>query len=90
MVLRIQRVSDGHLVILRLSGRLRSEDLDQLKEQIEGNPNRVLLDLFEVKLVDRDVVLFLGDCEAKGVQHHQCPPYIREWIDRERATKGNL
>jgi anti-anti-sigma regulatory factor len=89
MVLRIQRVSDGQLVILRLSGRLRSEDLDQLKEQIEGNANRVLLDLVEVKLVDRDVVLFLGDCEAKGVQLSQCPPYIREWIDRERATQGN-
>ena len=89
MVLRIQKVSDGQLVILRLSGRLRSQDVDQLKEQIEGNANRVLLDLVEVKLVDRDVVLFLEDCEAKGVQLSQCPPYIREWIDRERATQGS-
>jgi hypothetical protein len=63
--------------------------VDQLKEQIEGNANRVLLDLVEVKLVDRDVVLFLGDCEAKGVQLSQCPPYIREWIDRERASKSD-
>ena len=89
MVLRIQKVSDGQLVIVRLSGRVRSEDVDQLKEQIEGNSNRVLLDLAEVKLVDRDVVLFLADCEAKGVQLGQCPPYIREWIDRERATQGS-
>jgi len=89
MVLRIQKVSDGQLVILRLSGRVRSDDVDQLKEQIEGNSNRVLLDLAEVKLVDRDVVLFLADCEAKGVQLSQCPPYIREWIDRERATQGS-
>ena len=89
MVLRIQKVSDGQLVIVRLSGRVRSEDVDQLKEQIEGNSNRVLLDLAEVKLVDRDVVLFLGECEARGLQLSQCPPYIREWIDRERAAQGN-
>jgi hypothetical protein len=90
MVLRIQRVSEGQLVILRLSGRLRSEDVGQLKEQIEGNPNRVSLDLVEVKLVDRDVVLFLGDCEANGVRLSQCPLYIREWIDRERASKDDF
>lgn len=89
MVLRIEKVSGGPLMILRLSGRLQSEHVVQLKAQMEGSAQRVILDLEEVKLVDRDVVRFLGLCEANGVELSQCSPYIRDWIDRERATQGD-
>lgn len=89
MALRIERVSDGPLTILRLSGRLQSEHVDQLKAQIEGRAQKILLDLEEVKLVDRDVVRFLGLCEANGVELSQCSPFIRDWINRERATQGD-
>lgn len=85
MVLRIESVSDGRIVVLRLSGRLQAEQVEQLREQIEKSRMRVILDLSEVKLVDRDAVRFLGTCEANGVQLSQCSPYIRDWIDRERA-----
>ena len=88
MVLRIEKVSDGPVMTLRLSGRLQSEHVDHLKAQIEGSTQRVILDLEEVKLVDGDVVRFLGLCEASGVELNQCSPYIRDWIDRERAAKG--
>ena len=87
MVLRIEKVSDEKVLILRLSGRLQSEHVDQLKAQIEEDSRKITLDLGEVKLVDRDVVSFLGDCEAQGHQLSQCPPYIREWIDRERTKR---
>jgi anti-anti-sigma regulatory factor len=89
MVLRIEKVSDGPLMILRLSGRLQSEHVDQLRAQIEGSKQRVMLDLEEVKLVDRDVVRFLGLCEANGAELSQCSAYIRDWIDRERASQGD-
>jgi len=88
MVLRIEKVSDRPHMILRLSGRLQSEHVAQLKAQIEGSTQRVILDLEEVKLVDRDAVRFLGLCEANGVKLNQCSPYIRDWINRERAGKG--
>lgn len=89
MVLRIEKVSDGPLLILRLSGRLQSEHVDQLQAQIEGSTQRVILNLEEVKLVDREVVRFLGRCEANGVELSQCAPYIRDWIDKERASQGD-
>ena len=44
---------------------------------------RVLLDLKEVKLVDREAVRFLAYCEAKGTTLKNCAVYIREWIRRE-------
>lgn len=89
MVIRIERVLDGQFMILRLSGRLRSEHVEQLKSQIEGNAQTVTLDLHEVKLVDREVVHFLGLCEANGVRLIECSPYIRDWIDRVRASEGD-
>ena len=86
MTLRIEKVSDGRLVILRLSGRLQSEHVEQVKAQMEGITQRIVVDMEEVKLVDRDVVCFLADCESKGVEISQCSPYIRDWIDRERGS----
>jgi len=88
MVIRIERGSRGRLTILRLSGRLQSEHVEQVKAEIEGSTARVVLDLEEVKLVDRDTVCFLADCEANGIELSQCSPFIREWIARERASRG--
>ena len=89
MVLRIEKVSDGPLTILRLSGRLQSEHVDQLRAQIEGSAQRIILNLEEVRLVDREVVRFLAFCETNGVELDQCSPYIRDWIDRERVSQGD-
>jgi len=46
---------------------------------------RKILDLSEVTLVDLAVVRFLISCEDEGVELVKCPPYVREWILRERA-----
>jgi len=46
---------------------------------------RKILDLSEVTLVDIAVVRFFVHCENEGVELAQCPPYVREWIVRERA-----
>ena len=89
MVLKIDRVSDGQSITLRLSGRLRSEHVEQLKAQMEGDAQAIILDLDEVKLVDRDMVCFLGDCEAHGVRIRRCSRFIRDWIDQERKNQGD-
>jgi len=44
----------------------------------------VVLDLKDIKLVNRDAVKFLAHCEADGARLENCPAYIREWIARER------
>jgi hypothetical protein len=46
---------------------------------------RKILDLSEVTLVDIAAVRFLISCEDEGIELVQCPPYVREWILRERA-----
>ena len=83
-MLRIDRFSDGKVTSLRLSGRIQSQDLQELQVQIESSSQKPKLDLEEVKLVDRATVQFLGCCESKGLDLLNCPLYVREWIRRER------
>ena len=85
-MLRIQKGpgGDGFTTFL-LSGRIRSEHLDQLTALLQAEHGEVVLDLKEVRLVSCEVVRFLASCESRGAQLCNCPAYIREWILRERS-----
>jgi len=86
-MLRIESNSDGPTKILRLIGRLKADHVDELKKQLENTVTHQVLDLEEVTLVDVEVVRFLGDCEDNGIELSRCSPYVREWINRERAGR---
>jgi hypothetical protein len=87
MTLRIELTADSPKKILRLSGRIQSEDLDALREAIGDGPEATILQLGDLTLVDAEAVRFLAACEARGVELQSCPPYIRDWILRERAVE---
>ena len=88
-MLRIEKCSDGQATIVRLSGRIQSEQLRLLQVQIESCTQKTTLNLEEVGLVDRAIVHFLGLCESKGIELRNCPLYIREWIFREKSRKAS-
>ncbi len=89
MVLKIERVSDGPETVLRLTGRIESEHVQELKAQIYGIAH-IVLDLEQVRLVDLDAVHFLAICETKGIELRSCPPYVREWILAEKPRLREL
>ena len=82
-MLRIQRFVSGEFVIFALSGRIETENLTQLEALITADLERAVLDLKEVNLVSREVVIFLARCEDKGIRIQNCPACIREWIASE-------
>ena len=84
-MLRIEKESDGHTTILRLVGRIQSVNIGNIRAQMDDENVGILMDLGEVTLVNVEVVRFLSDCENEGIVLLHCPPYIREWILRERA-----
>jgi anti-anti-sigma regulatory factor len=86
-MLKIEKESDGDTAILPLTGRIQSNHIRDIEAQMADVRVRVILDLSEVTLVDAEVVRFLSDCEKGGVALVHCPPYVREWIARER-TEG--
>jgi hypothetical protein len=85
MAFRIERLVSGEdLVVLRVSGRIHAEHVDMLRELLGLEEVRVVVDLREVTLVDREAVSFLALSEAQGVELRNCAAYLREWVDRER------
>jgi anti-anti-sigma regulatory factor len=86
-MLKITRATNGGVVI-KLSGRMDAENLGELEKLIsaEADGRRIVLDLEDLTLVNRDAVRFLERCEADSVKLTNCPAYIREWIRRERAS----
>lgn len=87
--LKIEKQSDGKTTIIWLIGRIRAEDLDEIKKQIDDCSEQTVLDLGEVTIVDADVIQFLNTRELGGTPLVGCPLYVREWILRERAEGAN-
>jgi len=88
---RIDRLlSDGNRVVLFVSGRITGEHVDMLRAVLEQESGGFAIDLKNVLLVDREAVKLLAFSEANGTELRNCPPYIREWVTRERAeTHGH-
>jgi hypothetical protein len=83
MTLKIERFR----ALVRLSGELRSEHLDQVKTELLKCGKLAVLDMEEVNLADVEGVRFLNGCEAKGISVVHCSPYIREWMLQERGRQ---
>lgn len=89
MTPRIERSSGRRGTRIRLSGELRSQQLNDLRTEIERGDPQVTLDLDELYLVDIDAVRFLNACGAQGVKVVHCSRYLREWMYRERKQKND-
>jgi anti-anti-sigma regulatory factor len=83
-MLKIQRSANGD-VVFTVSGRLDAESAANLSVMLAAEPagRRLVLDLKDVTLVDREAVRILRAREGDGISLRNCPPYIREWIARE-------
>ena len=86
MTLKIDKVCDGQKTIMHLIGRIESQHLAALKNELKVGQH-LALDLDEVTLVDVDVVRFLSACEEAGIELLHCSPYIREWVLLERYKR---
>ena len=84
-MLRIDTERDGPRLLLRLIGRIRSECIENLRQQIHDHAAAIVFDMAEVDLVDLESVGFLRECQDRNVELRNCAPYILEWIRRERV-----
>ena len=88
MTLRIQKLLDEKQVVFSLTGRIQAELVPELLVLLrsESPAPEIVFDLEQVKLVDREAVLFLALSEARGVKLRNCSAFIRKWIKQERNT----
>ena len=82
-MLRTRRTGNGQ-VLFTLSGRIETEDIEQLQRvlAVETSGQQVILDLKDVTLVNQDAVKFFCRCEADGIKLENCPLHVRRWIDQ--------
>jgi anti-anti-sigma regulatory factor len=87
-MLRITRTVANGEVLFRLSGRMDAEGVGEFERLLDAETKgrRIVLDLKNLTLVDQQAVIFFAKCGA-DVQIKNCPPYIREWIRRERLER---
>jgi hypothetical protein len=88
-MLRIHRSGDGE-VVYRLSGRMDRESIAELESLLGAEPGgkSIVLDLKDITLAGQHGIDFLARCEAADIKLSNCPPYIREWITRQRKKEG--
>jgi hypothetical protein len=86
MPFRIETAPRGGFTVFILSGHVEEQAIAELKKLFEHQDDRrrIVLDLKDVSVIDREVMRFLVNCEGDGVTLENCTPYIREWIEREK------
>jgi hypothetical protein len=86
MPFRIETSARGKFTVFILSGRIEREALAELRRLFESQADyhNIVLDLKDVTVIDREVLLFFAYCEVDGVKLENCTPYIREWMEREK------
>src|SRR5579863_7316157 len=91
MTLRIDISDERDRVVFTLTGRIQAEQVAELQALVKSDlpDHRIVFDLKELKLVDRDAVRFLADIEAQGGRLRNCSAFVREWVSRERSEMRN-
>ena len=84
-MLKIEKDSGGCVSRLRLSGRIQSDQIPSIRSEMDDGCASKTVDLSEVTLVDLEVIRFLICWEDEGIELVHCPPYVRQWMRRERA-----
>ena len=88
MTFKSERRLEGRTVVLKLSGRVQAEHLEQLSRELPTEGTPAALDLTDVTLVDAAVVRFLAVSEARGVRLFGLSGFVREWIAREEKPSA--
>jgi DNA-binding NtrC family response regulator len=83
---QVEAVAGTNTTVLKTGeSRMGTENLGELEKLIsaEADGRRIVLDLRDLTLVDRDAVSFLQRCEADSITLKNCPAYIRRWLTGE-------
>ena len=89
MSLKIERSEQSGFTVFLLSGRLDTEHIPEIEKLFGAHADygKIIMDLSELRLADREAIRFLSRCEKAGLKVENCPAYIREWMQRERTNE---
>jgi len=82
VAVRITKTIDELRTVLRIDGRLRSEDVEELARVFRSVQGATVLDLSELKWADRDGVEILRELVALGAEVRGASPYVALLLER--------
>ena len=86
MTYSIDQSTQAGASVFVLSGVLDIEHAARLQELLATvSGDRIVFDLKDITLVDRDAVRFLASVEMAGTEIINCPEYVRRWIAAENG-----
>ena len=74
-------------MVFFLSGRLELQHIGELTVQFAAQRLPVVVDLTDVRLIDREVVETLAQWKSDGIKLENCPAYVRDWIAQLQVQK---
>jgi anti-anti-sigma regulatory factor len=86
------RIDSNGTVTLVAEGTLNSavvSDFERALEQLRQHEAPVVLDLTDMKLIDRPTLKYLIDLMQRDVRLVICPAYVEHWIYRESTRESN-
>ncbi len=87
MAIRITKTVHERQTVLKVDGRLRVEDLEELTRAYRSVTGAASLDLSELRSADRDSVAILRELVAIGVEVCAASPYIELLLGPGHGTK---
>ena len=72
--------------MLRLIGRIDSQHVRDLKDQLANETRTIVLDLSENEARQPGLRTLLAAQRRQGIELRNCPAYIREWISGDRRA----
>ena len=76
VAIRITKTMEKNLTVLRVDGRLASEDLEELTREFRSVQGATSLDLSDLQTADRPAVQLLKELIALGTELRGASPYI--------------
>ncbi len=73
---------------LCLCGQFTGEYVAELEKALTAetaNAQSIVVDMSDVTLVDRETMKFLCNTHSKNIPIENIPPYVRRWIEQEKA-----
>jgi hypothetical protein len=84
---RVERSVASRAVIFAVSGIVNATRAADLRSRVDRERDvKVLVDLRDVTLVERDAVPLLADVRGRGAKFVNCPKYLQLWMVAERDS----
>jgi ABC-type transporter Mla MlaB component len=84
VTIRITKTVDDRQTVLKVDGRLKADDVEELSRAYQSVQGAPALDLSELQSADRDGVAILRELVSLGAEVRGASPYI-ELLLRTRA-----